>query len=282
MISRARRAAAKSRAPVGNYLNIILLPLDNSEEHIYISNLEEILNSKKEIDKVQLFHYHTIHSRTDTLDNIASSIEAKTADYPDSPLPTVSKKDLNWFKFTFLSYFTGGVPVAKYATSVSTNMAGAGAIAGGITGAVIGSTLGGIASNSAGGGIAGMVLGAILGGLAPLIYTGAPVAKTVFSKWDVEALNKRNEAYRIKIPELANKVRYETIPITDKILPDFLNDNIRPYLSPAPTFTPPTKGHSLQWVYDSFKEVLEMPSVVAKMTSNIQRYYFTKVEVQKL
>tara|TARA_Y100000310_G_scaffold345727_1_gene468898 strand:+ start:8078 stop:8869 length:792 start_codon:yes stop_codon:yes gene_type:complete len=257
-----------------NQLNAIFLPLNETQELLFLDNLEAIVNEKSNISRVQAYHFFPVTDEFDSLNRIATQIEEAKVHFPDDePVPEVSDNYKKAFWSIAVSYFTGKTPVLDIPAKAYGEMATAGAVAGGAAGII--------------GGPPGMIVGALTGGLlgytAPLLIAG--------KKWHNENSrfkkannqNELNTQVQEFLDEIAQRIRYNNLTPNFEVLPDFINDNIGQYLLPdTPTLGTLRTGTSPNWVYKAFQTVMKNPDVVSRMPYATQWYYFNKSQTVRV
>ena len=267
-------------------LNIILLPVSDSDEVIYVANLDEIVREYDSLEGLQVYHYHSVTDRIATLERIAQGAESYAAKYePSIPVPDYSKeKNKYWaligVSILFPDKLLNILGVGKAGGQVLGKLTGIGAGVGGATGLVVGS-LAGPQGALVGGGL-GAVAGAALGRLSPAIFGGSKISRYRKEETNAVKTNERNQLYQKRIADIANQIRYQTVASYFEVLPDFIDDGIGYYLAdPHSIFVDPSKGDSPGWVYEAFDKAMHDSSLVSKMLYNLQRYYWRKIELNR-
>ncbi len=248
----------------------IVLPINGLEEHLYLEDTA-ILENGSLLESVHLYHYADKCNRKALVEKVSEKLLAAS--------------EKRFFSLdNFLEFIGCGInmfspivdpnadPRTKRQMRIAANIGGLGGMA-----------VGGIAGHLTGYGILkGTALGVTTGyavGYAAIPIIGIGILATALPGAMYHAtryLSSWKKGHNIW--EIANKIRFEGIPISIEVFPGFKSENPTDYVNGS-DFKNPERCEIEALVYRAFRSILNDPKLCRKMPYNLHRYYFQKAEM---
>lgn len=273
------------------YLNSIVFPLSEAESTIYIDGLlDRVVNER--IDRITSLIIYTFQEDLDNVQlckDISQAVLSYKDQFPEEYSTNLSKKEktiglslmASLIPTSILEFMSknkiqtsGDIATEKYKVlSGAANLVNIVKVVLGFGGALVGAGAGSLAGAEV----------ALLGGMGGFVvgyFSPAIVGGTYMMLRKKSRISEREEYDRIRnaIDNISNQVRLQEVPLMINVLPDFLYDNIYPYLSRDATipFREPERRHQDEWIINGFKSIVDREDIFNRATFNMQKYYRAK------
>ena len=296
-----RRNRRVTRTRGEGELNLLILPLNQTESIVYVDNLLDLVidQRRSNIVSAQVYAHQEISDVVGLCSEISSTILQYKQQFPEDYSTELTRREkrivLQLLSFPIIPsrildivskesisptgerhvektrIFPG---IAKIVDGVQYGITFGGGTIGAGTGVGIGSLAG----------PPGMIVGGIIGGVggAVLAYFSPALVALGYRKKKIskkEAIKREYDRARVAIDNITNQIRLQEVPINIAVLQDYRDDNISTYLSTDPNiqFRNPETITQHEWVHRGFKSIVENQEMFERVTYNLQRYYRAKV-----